>query len=36
MILKDWVKYVLITWCCLDFMLVTLVLYMLRIIEIGG
>lgn len=34
--LKEWVIIVLGTWAAIDFCLVVLYLYMLRIIEIGG
>lgn len=34
--LKNWTKWLLFNWVLVDFSLVTIWLYMLRIIEIGG
>ena len=34
--LRTWVKYFLGAWCLLDIMIVTLCLYMMRLVEIEG
>ena len=34
--LRTWVKYFIGAWCLLDVCLIVLVLYMIRLVEIGG